>query len=304
MNIIEDLTYLQSIVKSLPDPVFILSEDVRYLAVLGGIDSRYYHDGSGLVGLSLYEVLVEEKARWFHDRIQEALQSNTLLITEYHLGNFDVLGLEEKEGPSEVIYFEGRIQALPDLFDGKRAVLWMASNISKRHNLEVRLRSLCEIDELTGIYNRRKLLTELKSHMDEYTRCKNPLSLLMLDFDHFKAINDKYGHDIGDIVLKEITALCKQHMRSYDIFARYGGEEFIICMPNTNLEQAYQSAERMRQEIEKVKIPIRDQMISTTISIGLTQITPQSMTPSDIIKKADTALYKAKKEGRNRTVVA
>ena len=130
------LTQLTAIFAALPDPVFVLTRGGRYVAVLGGADTRYYHDGSFLVGQTISEVLMPEKAGWFLSQIAQALQSGQLHVIEYGLASCDVKGLTS-EGPQQTIWFEGRVQALPFAIEGEEAVVWVASNITARHELEL-----------------------------------------------------------------------------------------------------------------------------------------------------------------------
>ena len=187
---------LAAVLNALPDPAFILTKSGKYAAIFGGTDTRYYHDGSSLIGKTLGEVLHADKEQYFLRCIQQTLQEQRLLITEYGLAGSDVRGLEEV-GPEGTIWFEGRVQALPDLYDGEPAVLWVASNITERHRLEQQLRDLSYTDELTGLSNRRKLLQSLQGHVDEYRRYKVPLSLFAFDLDRFKQINDTLGHAVA-----------------------------------------------------------------------------------------------------------
>lgn len=139
------------------------------MAVFGGRDARYYHDGSGLVGLRVSDVVKAEKANWFLEQIELALESGKLLIKEYELSQKDVKGLRD-EGPEQSIWFEGRIQALDFLVGGESVVLWVASNISERHELEVKLREFSDTDQLTGLFNRRKLERDLTLHHETFER--------------------------------------------------------------------------------------------------------------------------------------
>ncbi len=153
-------------------------------------------------------------------------------------------------------------------------------------------------DPLTKIGNRLKLDNELQAAMSHYRNFNQPFGLVMIDIDHFKTINDHYGHQIGDIVLQKFADILVTHSRSNDIVGRWGGEEFLIIYPNTNLEGAYHHAEKLRgviehSEFEKVK--------NISSSFGVAQPTPD-MTISQLLHCVDQALYTAKKEGRNRTV--
>ena len=136
-------------------------------------------------------------------------------------------------------------------------------------------------------------------------RYKKPFSLIMLDLDHFKKINDDYGHLVGDIVLKEVSKAINSTMRDCDIVARYGGEEFAIVLPETELKGAAIVAERLRKNVEGLKITIDDHCIKATISVGVTCYIASSRKKekSDIISEADNALYNSKNKGRNITSI-
>src|SRR5690606_16222648 len=172
-----DVEQMALILKALPDPAFILSRSGKYVAVFGGRDTRYYHDGTGLLGLYIPDLIKPEKANWFLQQIARALETRKLVVEEYELSNRDVKGLPD-EGPTEPIWFEGRVQALDFRVDNEEVVLWVASNISERHELEVRLRELSDTDQLTGLFNRRKLEHDLRLHHESAVRYSVPTSIL------------------------------------------------------------------------------------------------------------------------------
>ena len=294
-----ELEQFLAVVDSLPDPVFILSESGRYVDIVGGSDSRLYHDGSVLVGKTLFEVLPEEKVNWFLDQIKHALNNNCLQTVEYALGGEEVEGLDTAHGPTGMLWFEGRIQPLQSTYAGERAVVWVARNITERYKLESQLRRLSEHDELTGVYNRRKFIEELENHFGEFQRYHTATTLLMLDVDYFKAINDQLGHLGGDTVLKEVANICQRLLRKVDILARFGGEEFVFLLPHSVLKDGYTTAQRISHEISHMDVPFD---LKVTVSIGGSEILATDKTPNDVIRRADRALYRAKHEGRNRVV--
>lgn len=291
---------LVEILAALPDPTFILTRSGRYASVFGGSDARYYHDGSGLVGLSISEVLNEEKAAWFLDEIDQALRSRKLHIVEYSLAGSDVKGLST-EGPQNAIHFEGRIQALGFQVEGEDAVLWVASNITNRHQLEAQLRALSETDALTGLWNRRYLGKIVEAEKDRANRYGHPVSLLIFDIDLFKVINDTYGHSTGDAVLRELARVVGGCTRESDIVARWGGEEFTILMPYATLDTAAEVAEKIRQLVEAHRF---SHGYKVTISIGVAEWSLTTETFDTLLSRADEALYQAKSSGRNRSVLS
>ncbi|MGE0524559.1 MAG: PleD family two-component system response regulator [Variibacter sp.] len=158
-------------------------------------------------------------------------------------------------------------------------------------------------DVLTGLHNRRYMEMHLAALVDQSTARGKPLSVLVLDIDHFKSINDSYGHDAGDDVLREFGARIRKSIRGIDLACRIGGEEFVIVMPETDLAVAGMVAERLRRRIAAETFPISGSApIPVTISIGLAALGVPTDTPTTILRRADQALYRAKRDGRNRVV--
>ncbi len=160
------------------------------------------------------------------------------------------------------------------------------------------------IDQLTGLHNRRYMESHLASLTSQITARGKNLSLLMLDIDYFKRINDTYGHDAGDDVLREFAARTKKAVRGIDLVCRLGGEEFVVVMPEAEISVAYTVAERIREKVAQVPFPIRGgaEHVQATISIGVSMLRPNGDTAEQLIKRADEALYAAKRNGRNRVV--
>jgi diguanylate cyclase (GGDEF)-like protein len=164
-----------------------------------------------------------------------------------------------------------------------------------------RLQELASTDSLTGVLNRRAFMKEAMNKFDLAKRYQRPLSLLMLDVDHFKKVNDTYGHQTGDHVLTQLSAVMKDSLRSTDIISRIGGEEFAIILPETSLEKTIEFTERLLNTIRNTKINVEpDTSFNITVSIGVATVPPVSSGLDAVMKKADDALYKAKSEGRDR----
>lgn len=172
-------------------------------------------------------------------------------------------------------------------------------DISERIKLEKKLSQFASTDALTGLYNRRRFEESFTTELARAERHSNPLALIMFDIDHFKAVNDMYGHDIGDNVLKGIANVIQFNLRKTDVFARWGGEEFIILAPETTSEQAERLGEKLRSAIEGYDFDIEDRV---TASFGFTLYRSDS-TSEQMIKRADEAMYQAKNNGRNQVVL-
>ena len=178
----------------------------------------------------------------------------------------------------------------------------------KRHSdfLRHRLAESVELsitDALTGLHNRRYMEGHLRTLVSEAIRTGRKLSMLVADIDHFKNVNDTYGHDVGDAVLKEFAVRLKRNTRGIDLACRLGGEEFVIIMPDTDVARAYQVGERLRACVASDNFPISaDQSVRVTASVGIGTLERPDDTPETIFKRADNALYTAKRRGRNRVV--
>lgn len=297
------LDLLLDMLSALPDPVFVLTESGRYAALIGRQDRQHYHNGAHLVDLTLYDVLPEAKADWILEQIKITLAQNQLRIVEYGLAGCEVAGLDTRLGPNGEIWFEGRIQPLPTPINNERAVVWVACNITRRHQLEAELQHLSETDALTGAYNRRKLLDALTVSLDQYKARQTPAAVLLIDVDYFKSINDRFGHIEGDKVLRGLTQHAITHLREGDLFARFGGEEFALLLPNTSLAAAELIADRLRLSIAEGTF-LSGGNLKVTVSIGLSTIQPQDQAIESVLHRADDALYTAKRNGRNCSISA
>jgi two-component system cell cycle response regulator len=180
----------------------------------------------------------------------------------------------------------------------------------RRHRYAMELRqsvnntmAMAITDDMTGLYNRRYFDRHLGVMLGKAQAQERDMALMILDIDHFKAVNDTHGHDIGDAVLKEFAARLKRNIRGIDLACRFGGEEFVVLMPDTDFPQAELVAERVRQSIAERGFEVgTGRPLTVTVSAGLTLNESASDTPESLIKRADVALYRAKRSGRNRVV--
>jgi diguanylate cyclase (GGDEF)-like protein len=270
-----------AVLNALPDPVFVLTETGRYAGVYGHADPNYYHSGHDLVGAYLADVLSADVAEWVMQHMQLAWDKGGLVKVEYPLSAAQVKGLESQAGPDGVIWFEGHIQPFPRRVEGERAVIWVVRSIT-----------------------RRPLFDLLQSRFSEFQRYHHPTSLILFDLDHFKQVNDRFGHLMGDQVLTTLCDICQQTLRDNDLLARFGGEEFIVVLPNTAMEQALHLAERMREVVFRelgACFPQYERAI--TISLGVSEFLISDPQFESLLQRADTALYQAKHAGRNRVKV-
>lgn len=170
------------------------------------------------------------------------------------------------------------------------------SALAARIELEAQART----DPLTGIANRRAFMDWVQVELARHDRSGTTLSVLMLDIDHFKAINDRYGHSAGDLLLTEFAQRIAIGLRAYDQFARMGGEEFVIVLPDCTMEEAATIAERLRESVAARPFAAKEEQVPMTMSVGVTRLLDGETSIDGALRRADTALYQAKDAGRNR----
>ena len=175
-------------------------------------------------------------------------------------------------------------------------------DVTERRHMEAELLRLVATDPLTGLSNRRNLLEAGQREFQLYLRHQRPLSVCLMDIDHFKRINDSYGHAIGDLVLVRLAEVCRSTLRTADLCGRFGGEEFVIILPDTPLETACNAAERLRIRLEKEIVDTPAGSVQFTVSIGVAGAESNHSSIDDVIRMADVYMYAAKNSGRNRAV--
>lgn len=194
-------------------------------------------------------------------------------------------------------------QQYASLLDERAFNRQLQAEIRERRRLEQRLRHLAGTDELTGLDNRRRFFERADRALRRSRRSGGPLTLCMIDLDHFKRLNDRHGHDAGDSVLALVAQRCRDHLREIDIIGRLGGEEFVLALPDTDLDQAREIAERLRGCIAELPHPARRDGERLSATLGLARVRPGEETLAPALKRADTALYRGKAGGRNRVVI-
>lgn len=293
---------LISLLNTLPDRVFILSESGVFLDVFGGVDTNAPFDVYKLIGVSLHDVLNDGSVDDYLKVINKALYSGQ---TQQHIYSSTPV---EFPYPADALiqtkkqWYEGRVHPLEELYQGERAVVWVSRNITASYEQKQKLVELSEHDELTTLYNRRAFFSKAKECHHCFNRYGAISSVLMIDIDHFKRINDSKGHLFGDEVIREVAKILKAEAREADTVGRLGGEEFSIILKMTDIDGAVKFAERIRKTIEAHKFDFDGSTISLTISVGIAQLDTADNEHKQVFKRADDALYQAKAEGRNRVV--
>ncbi|BCG61497.1 histidine kinase N-terminal 7TM domain-containing diguanylate cyclase [Paenibacillus sp. URB8-2] len=214
----------------------------------------------------------------------------------------DPLHQEERElqwsNGDDICYYE--IRSSPVIKRGGQVAgrMIMLIDVTERKLLQDKLRQLATIDSLTGICNRTYFMEQSSEVLKNCSPENGSMSIALFDVDHFKNINDRYGHGFGDSALCHITDICRSHLRQGDVFGRYGGEEFVLCLPDTSLDQAARLADRIRRAIEAESLQTPNGRISVTVSFGVTEAVP-GCTLEELLTEADHALYASKRGGRN-----
>ncbi len=175
--------------------------------------------------------------------------------------------------------------------------------VAERKQLQEGLTRLASTDALTNLLNRRELLERSKREIATARRYGRALSLLIVDIDFFKRVNDQYGHAVGDVAIRTVADICREALRESDLVARIGGEEYVIVMPETSGERASVTAERLRKAVAAAEIASDDGKFSITASFGVTEWSPADRSIETTLARADSALYEAKRDGRNRVVL-
>lgn len=244
----------------------------------------------------------------FIDRIHPEDQSSFHTALDAHLAGSTPrfqceFRFQHKAGHWPWLFISGHVIS----WDRERPVrmVGIQQDITERKAMEAQLTELAMRDPLTGLLNRRSLIEELNREYGRVMRHEHYQSgLLMLDIDHFKRVNDTYGHNVGDIVLKKFGQLIQGSLRENDVFGRLGGEEFAILLPETDQLGSLRVGEKVRKAIEAMEITSEDFRLKITTSVGVACLRRKDSRPDGALIEADDALYQAKKEGRNRVISA
>ncbi|HEY3312848.1 MAG TPA: diguanylate cyclase [Anaerolineales bacterium] len=196
-------------------------------------------------------------------------------------------------------YFRLSISQLAGNSDEAIGSLLTLYDNTEQKNFEQRLNELAVCDPLTGSYNRRYFYEMANAYFNQMLRSTKPLSILMIDLDHFKHINDNFGHTTGDQVLQKVALTCRNQVRTPDIFSRYGGEEFVLALPETSLKDALMVAERLRKAIEALDQEVDGIPITASFGVAVSSL-DSGLTLDALVHRADEAMYKSKHAGRNR----
>lgn len=261
------------------------TKDTMILEVSSAFENASGYSKEELIGKSMSIIRHDQTKKEFFKKLWNSLLNKGNWSGEIHN--------KKKDGTD--FWLEQNIIAVKDEQGEIESFISVGQDITSKKELE----KLSSIDKLTGILNRRKLDEFLEYETSMAKRYNKNLSLIIVDIDHFKSVNDNFGHQMGDKVLFEVTKMISNHIRVTDIFGRFGGEEFLLICPETDEKQAFTLAEKLRNEIADYNF---DKIGQKTISLGISQFIDDD-TVETVVKKADIALYESKNNGRNQTTI-
>lgn len=289
-NLARNEQHLRAILEILPYPIYITADNGELLFV--------NRKTCLLLQQSASQLLKSRSTDFFADP-QEREELRQLLETIP-----DIREVEVKMKTARGRTFTAELAAIKTNYGNRGAIMVALSDISQRKEMEAELLHQATIDALTGISNRRHFMEEAAKELERARRFGRPVSVMMIDLDHFKKVNDEYGHAAGDAALQAAVKRSLESLRQLDIMGRLGGEEFAVVMPETNLEEGRVAAERLRRHVAERPLLAGREAVPCTVSIGVAEMTEKDRSIDDMLNRADKALYHAKESGRDQVVLA
>jgi len=291
--------FFSKVVELAADSIIAVDKNMKLIFFNSEAEKTFGYSQDEIIGQHL-NTLIPSEFHEVHDKhVRKFLEESTVARLMNDRQNVEVKGLRKN---GNQFFAEISIIKIPQ--EDGFILAGIIRDISNSKKLEKKLRDFAEHDSLTGIMNRRMIENVLKKDLERASRYNKPLSLLMMDIDHFKKVNDTFGHDVGDLVLKHLTDVSKSNLREVDSFGRWGGEEFVVLLPEIDLKDARVVAEKLRTSIENTPLKINEnEKVSYTISIGGAAFSKSMDSWETFFKLADNALYQAKEQGRNQVCI-
>lgn len=287
---------LRAFMETARDGVIVINEHGIVLEFNHAAEQLFGYDARELLGTPLTRLMPAREAGEHDRHVRQSSRDGVRLMG----GGRQIVGKRKDGGTFPAEISVGNMQ-----IDGERIFVGVVRDITTRKEYERQLVALATTDALTQVMNRRSFLEEGNTQHQLALRHGRPLSLMMIDADHFKKVNDTYGHHVGDQVLVRLAQVAQDCLRTTDRLGRIGGEEFAVLMPETGLDQAEAVCQRLLQAVRETEVRTgADERLKFTVSIGIAAMAPDSRGLDALMRQADAALYQAKAEGRNRYRVA
>ncbi|WP_372982641.1 GGDEF domain-containing protein [Marinobacter sediminum] len=281
-------------IESLPDAVVIVNTDHKIVLVNSRAVDMFGYATNSLEGSDL-TMIIPDRHRASHRHHVNGYFQKPVPRPMGAEKRFSGLRADGTEIPVDIM-----INTLH--LDGVQVAMALVRDVTYQRELEDRLTMESRTDEMTGFYNRKHFKSQLEAQHSGFIRSGLPASVIMFDFDHFKTINDQYGHAGGDLVLIDTAKIIQRELRPLDVGCRIGGEEFAIILPNTQLQSAMAFAERIRQLVERKEFKVDHHSFHVTVTMGVASFSTEDSSYASLMKRADEALYAGKAAGRNRVV--
>ncbi|MFL0811111.1 MAG: diguanylate cyclase [Agarilytica sp.] len=311
-NFIEDFHWLMDVLQHIDVGLVILDKEMNVQLWNSFMQNHSARQPNEVLGHNIFKSFPELPEAWFRRKIETVieLQNQAFTTWEQRPYLFKFKNYRPITSLAEFMYQNSTIIPLKDargnveqiciiIYD----VTEVAVNRIQIQEANEKLRLLSRTDGLTGLLNRKTWESELCKEFQRFARHQHKTSLVMFDIDHFKKINDGYGHPAGDEVIRQTSRILQESLRNIDIPGRYGGEEFTVIMIDTEAEGAYKLAERIRENIQNYTVKYEDMNIDFTISLGVCELNTSISDQTAWIDAADKGLYQAKNNGRNNTVI-
>ncbi|MDO7896948.1 sensor domain-containing diguanylate cyclase [Pseudomonas citrulli] len=309
---LNEFHWLLAVVQSIDVGVVVLDRDYRVQVWNTFMENRSGIQPKDAQNQHFFSLFPEVDRQWFSRKVESVATLGTPAFTIWEQRPYLVrfMNYQPITGEEEFMYQNTTLLPLhsPDSkINHICLVIYDVTDVAtNRHQLQAanaQLQQLSSIDRLTGLYNRGHWEENLKAAYARHLRYGNALSLVMFDIDHFKRVNDTYGHQAGDKVIEQVARVLREHVRDSDAAGRYGGEEFGVVLSDTDKAGAQVFAERLRKAIEGLEVLHGDQSIRFTISLGVADLSQPANSHADLIAWSDHALYTSKETGRNRVTV-
>lgn len=285
------------IVMRADDAILVLDQDFNIILFNQEAEKMFGY-GAQEVKDKPSNILLPENARAENEKVVADFLKDGTFRRRLNDKGYVLKGLRKN---GDEFYTQSTIMRLE--FDGQLYISFIIRDITEDKKTEEELLKLASTDPLTGALNRREFTALVEREAKRSRRYDRPLSIMMFDLDHFKNLNDTYGHAAGDKALQRFTTICCNALRNIDIFGRWGGEEFVSILPETSADNAAVIAERLRKLVSETEIDFKGEKIKFTVSIGIAQFKQNESSIEGPLGRADAAVYDAKKAGRNNIAI-